>query len=98
MLRSCVSVILSLGLAAGAARAAPPAAAGPRAGSRDALWAAVRAGDVKAPDAALFASPADGRAVRAALEKAGAAPLKPAAPQDRDAWAPLAGTYESDNG
>ncbi len=49
-------------------------------------------------DAALFAAPKAAREVREALEKAGAKPPPPAAEKDRDAWRPLAGTYESENG
>src|SRR5207249_788297 len=48
-------------------------------------------------DAALFAAK-DKNDVREALEKAGAAPLKPASEKDRETWKPLAGTYESENG
>jgi outer membrane protein assembly factor BamB len=49
-------------------------------------------------DAALFAAPKGAAEIRAALEKAGAVALPTAAPKDREAWGPLAGTYESDNG
>jgi outer membrane protein assembly factor BamB len=49
-------------------------------------------------DAALFATAADNKEVREALTKAGATALKPVPEKDRDAWKPLAGTYESDNG
>jgi outer membrane protein assembly factor BamB len=49
-------------------------------------------------DAALFTAPKDGAEVREALTKAGAVPPKPVAAKDRDAWMPLAGTYESENG
>jgi outer membrane protein assembly factor BamB len=49
-------------------------------------------------DAALFAAAKDNKEVREALEKAGAAALKPAAAKDREAWKLLAGTYESENG
>ena len=49
-------------------------------------------------DAALFATAKDNMAVREALEKAGAAPLKPVPEKDRDNWKPFAGTYESENG
>jgi outer membrane protein assembly factor BamB len=49
-------------------------------------------------DAALFASSKSSKELREALEKAGAAELPPAAEKDRNAWMPLAGTYESENG
>ncbi len=49
-------------------------------------------------DAALFATAEAKKEVREALTKAGAKPLPPADPKDREAWAALAGTYESDNG
>jgi hypothetical protein len=49
-------------------------------------------------DAALFAAAKDNKEIREALEKAGAAVLKPAPEKDREGWKPLAGTYESDNG
>lgn len=49
-------------------------------------------------DAALFSTSESQEAVREALTRAGAKPLPPADPKDREAWAPLAGTYESDNG
>lgn len=47
-------------------------------------------------DAAFFA--ATNKDVKEALTKAGAKPVPPAAETDREAWKPLAGTYESDNG
>jgi outer membrane protein assembly factor BamB len=49
-------------------------------------------------DAALFAAAKDDKTTREALEKAGAAALKPAGAKDREAWKSLAGTYESENG
>jgi outer membrane protein assembly factor BamB len=49
-------------------------------------------------DAALFGAAKDKKDVREALAKAGAKPLKPAPEKDREAWKPLAGTYESENG
>jgi outer membrane protein assembly factor BamB len=52
----------------------------------------------EALDAALFAAAKDNQEVRQALEKAGAAALKPAPEKDREGWKPLAGTYESENG
>jgi outer membrane protein assembly factor BamB len=48
-------------------------------------------------DAALFSTPEGRKEVRAALTKAGARPLPPADPKDREAWAALAGTYENDH-
>jgi outer membrane protein assembly factor BamB/ankyrin repeat protein len=48
-------------------------------------------------DAALFSSPRSGKEIREALTKAGAKPLPPADPKDRQAWAALAGTYENDH-
>jgi outer membrane protein assembly factor BamB len=47
-------------------------------------------------DAALFA--ASGQELRETLKKAGARDLPPISPEDRAAWSPLAGTYESENG
>jgi outer membrane protein assembly factor BamB len=49
-------------------------------------------------DAALFSTPESKKEVREALTKAGAKPLPPADPNDREAWAAFAGAYESDNG
>ncbi len=49
-------------------------------------------------DAALFTAAVTNKELREALTKAGAKPLEPAAEKDREAWKPLAGTYESDNG
>jgi outer membrane protein assembly factor BamB len=49
-------------------------------------------------DAALFSTAESRKEVREALTTAGAKPLPPADPKDRAAWAPLAGTYTSDNG
>ena len=49
-------------------------------------------------DAALFATPEREKEVRDALTGAGAKPLPAADPKERDAWAALAGTFESDNG
>jgi hypothetical protein len=48
-------------------------------------------------DAALHAAPESRKEVREALTKAGAKPLPPADPKDRESWAALAGTYENDN-
>jgi outer membrane protein assembly factor BamB len=49
-------------------------------------------------DAALYAAAKDNKEIREALEKVGAAALKPAPEKDREAWKPLAGTYENENG
>lgn len=49
-------------------------------------------------DAALFSTSESNKEVREALTKAGAKPVPPAAEKDREAWKPLAGKYESDNG
>ena len=51
----------------------------------------------EALDAALHATPESRREVREALTKAGAKPIPPADPKDREAWTALAGTYENDN-
>jgi outer membrane protein assembly factor BamB len=48
-------------------------------------------------DAALFATSESRKEVRETLTKAGAKPLPPADPKDREAWAIFAGTYENDN-
>src|SRR5262245_25791273 len=48
-------------------------------------------------DAALFATPESKKEIREALTKAGAKPLPPADAKDREAWKPLAGTYENDH-
>jgi outer membrane protein assembly factor BamB len=49
-------------------------------------------------DAALYATTAKHAKVEEALAKAGAKALPPASEKDREAWAKLAGTYESDGG
>jgi outer membrane protein assembly factor BamB len=48
-------------------------------------------------DAALHATAESKKEVREALTKAGARPLPPADPKDREAWAALAGSYENDH-
>jgi outer membrane protein assembly factor BamB len=48
-------------------------------------------------DAALFATPESRKEVREALTKAGAKPLPPADPKDREVWTALAGSFENDN-
>jgi outer membrane protein assembly factor BamB len=49
-------------------------------------------------NAALIAASAGNKEVRAALGKAGATALRPASKEESAAWAPLAGTYENENG
>ena len=49
-------------------------------------------------DVALFATPEREKEVRDALTQAGAKPLAPVDPTEREAWAALAGTYEADGG
>jgi outer membrane protein assembly factor BamB len=49
-------------------------------------------------NAALIAAPATNAEVRAALEKAGAAALKPASKEERAVYSLLAGVYENENG
>ena len=49
-------------------------------------------------DAALYTAPSGNKELREALTKAGAKPIAPAAEKEREAWKPLEGTYESDNG
>ncbi len=49
-------------------------------------------------DAALFTTAKDEKPVREALEKAGARALPAVSEKDREAWKPLAATYESENG
>jgi len=50
-----------------------------------------------ARDAALHVAPESAKETREAMTRAGAGPLAPADPKDREAWAALAGTYENDN-
>lgn len=49
-------------------------------------------------DAALFATAESNKEIRAALDKAGAKPLKSISEEQRTAWKTLAGKYDSDNG
>ena len=50
-------------------------------------------------DAALFsATNAKNAKLQESLKQAGAKPIPPARPEDRQAWAKLAGTYEADGG
>ncbi|HKB00571.1 MAG TPA: PQQ-binding-like beta-propeller repeat protein [Gemmataceae bacterium] len=51
----------------------------------------------EALDVTLYGTPESRKEVREVLTKAGARPLPPADPKDRERWAALAGTYENDN-
>ncbi len=78
----------------------------------DALFSAVRTGNEKmvemilhegkvgrdALDAGLYATTAKNAKIEKLLTKAGAKPLAPASEHDRQAWAKLVGSYESDGG
>ncbi|MBI2823819.1 MAG: PQQ-binding-like beta-propeller repeat protein [Planctomycetia bacterium] len=71
------------------------------AGGKSAVLQAVLAGGKvgqEALDAALFSAPRGNEAVQEALAKAGAAPLPPLPAEQREAWKPLEGAYENDNG
>jgi len=92
--------VVKLLLKAGAKDVDAAATSAAARGNLAALQLVLDTGKVKqdALDAALFSTPDGKKDVREALTKAGAKPLPPADPKDREAWAALAGTYEADHG
>src|SRR5204863_9804707 len=92
--------VVKLLLKAGAKDVDAAAASAAARGNLAVLQLVLDTGKVKhdALDAALFSTPEGKKEMREALTKAGAKPLAPADPKDREAWAALAGTYEADHG